>query len=252
MLKLSEIRKSFPRDGSPLPVLAGIDLEVERGEFVSVLGPSGCGKTTLLSIISGIIPADGGRIFIKGRKLPSGRGYVAYMQQNDLLLPWRTALENALLGPELRGDKGRTRHEAEQLFSQFGLEGFEDCYPAELSGEMRQRVALIRTLLTEKEVFLLDEPFGSLDAMTRTVLHRYLLQVWEEFQKTVLFVTHDLEEALVLSNRVYLFTSRPAEVKAALDVPLPRPRERTGPELTSLERKLEQLIQEELHEAFSQ
>lgn len=251
MLRLFDIRKSFPRDGSPLHVLSGIDLKVHRGEFISVLGPSGCGKTTLLNIISGIIPLDEGRILIDGQKLPSGRGHVAYMQQNDLLLPWRTALENAILSPELRkGDKKRACRAAERLFSQFGLEGFEDRYPAELSGGMKQRVALIRTLLTEKEILLLDEPFGSLDAMTRGVLHHYLLRVWEDFGKTIIFVTHDLEEALILSNRVYLLTGRPAQVKAVLDVPLPRPRERTGPEFVSLERKLEHLIQEELHEVF--
>lgn len=251
MLRLSGISKSFPRDGAPLPVLAGIDLQARRGEFVAVLGPSGCGKTTLLNIISGLIPLDEGRILIDGQEVASGRGHVTYQQQNDLLLPWRTARENALLGPELSGDKRRARREAERLFLQFGLAGFEKCYPAELSGGMRQRVALIRTLLTQKELLLLDEPFGSLDAMTRGVLHRYVLQVFEDFRRTIIFVTHDLEEALLLSDRVYLLTSRPAEVKAVLAVPLPRPRERTDPGFIKLERELDRLVQEELHEAFS-
>lgn len=252
MLKLSEIRKSFSRKGQPLPVLAGIDLEAGRGEFVSVLGPSGCGKTTLLNIIAGLISPDSGEIYIDDRELSSGRGYVAYQQQNDLLLPWRTALENALLGPELRGDKKGACRAAEQLFRQFGLAGFEDRYPAELSGGMRQRVALIRTLLTEREILLLDEPFGSLDAMTRGILHCYLLRVWEDFGKTIVFVTHDLEEALLLSDRIYLFTSRPAEVKAILEVSLPRPRERTDPRFIMVQRGLEDLVQEELHEASFQ
>lgn len=250
MLKLSAIEKGFLRNGLPLPVLAGLDLEVKRGDFISLLGPSGCGKTTLLNIIAGLIRADSGRIFIKDREAASGRGHVAYMQQDDLLLPWRTALENALLGPELRGaDRLRARHEAEGLFHRFGLEGFEDHYPAELSGGMRQRVALIRTLLTGKELLLLDEPFGSLDAMTRSVLHRYLLGVWEEFEKTILFVTHDLEEALVLADRVYLLTARPAKVKEILEVQLTRPRERADPGFIRLERELERLVQEELHVA---
>lgn len=248
MLRLSAIEKGFLRDGRPLRVLAGLDLEVGAGEFVSLLGPSGCGKTTLLNIIAGLIRPDSGRIFLNGREVPSCRGHAAYMQQDDLLLPWRTALENAILGPELKGaDRTRARHEAEGLFHRFGLEGFADHYPAELSGGMRQRVALIRTLLTGKELLLLDEPFGSLDALTRSVLHRYLLGVFEEFEKTVLFVTHDLEEALVLSDRVYLLTARPAKVKAVLKVPLPRPRKRADPGLLRLERELEQLVQEELH-----
>ncbi len=247
MLRLSAIEKSFLRNGLPLQVLAGLDLEVREGEFVSLLGPSGCGKTTLLNIIAGLIRPDSGRIFLDGREVSSCLGHVAYMQQDDLLLPWRTALENALLGPELKGaDRRRARHEAEGLFHRFGLEGFEDHYPAELSGGMRQRVALIRTLLTGKELFLLDEPFGSLDALTRGVLHRYLLGVWEEFEKTSLFVTHDLEEALLLSDRVYLLTARPARVKAVLEVPFPRPRERADPGFIRLERELEHLVQEEL------
>lgn len=252
MLKLSGIWKSFPRDGLPLPVLAGIDLEVERRGFAAVLGPSGCGKSTLLNIVSGTVTPDSGSILIDGRAVQSGRGRVAYMQQNDLLLPWRTAVENAILGPELRrADRREARKGAEGLFHRFGLGSFEGCYPAELSGGMRQRVALIRTLLTQKEILLLDEPFGSLDAMTRRVLHRYLLQVFEEFGKTIVFVTHDLEEALLLADRVYLLTSRPARVKSILNVPLAQPRERTDPEFVGLERDLEHLVQEELHEAFS-
>lgn len=250
MLRLSKIEKGFLRNGLPLPVLAGLDLEVREGEFASLLGPSGCGKTTLLNIIAGLIRPDSGRIFLNGREVESCRGYVAYMQQDDLLLPWRTALENAILGPELRGaDRTRPLKEAESLFHRFGLEGFEKHYPAELSGGMRQRVALIRTLLTGKELFLLDEPFGSLDALTRGVLHRYLLGVFEEFDKTILFVTHDLAEALLLSDRIYLLTARPARVKAVLEVPLPRPRERADPQFIRLERDLERLVQEELHVA---
>ncbi len=251
MLELASIKKGFTRDGFRLEVLAGIDLEVRQGEFVSLLGPSGCGKTTLLNIISGLIPADSGRIILRGREVESCLGEVAYMQQNDLLLPWRTALANAILGPELRGVRRREAQErARALFAEFGLAGFEHRYPAELSGGMRQRIALIRTLLTEKELLLLDEPFGSLDAMTRGVLHLYLLRVWKEYEKTILFVTHDLEEALALSDRIYLLTSRPARVKAVLEVPLPRPRDRSDRQLVLLERELTRLVQEEIHEAF--
>ncbi|MCL6641842.1 MAG: ATP-binding cassette domain-containing protein [Candidatus Bipolaricaulota bacterium] len=201
-LQLVQISKGFTRDGAPLPVLDKIDLEVQHGELVALIGPSGCGKTTLLHIIAGLISPDSGTIYLNGAPVTDG-GHVAYMQQKDLLLPWRSALSNALLGPEIaREDLKEAEARTRQLFEEFGLAGFESAYPAQLSAGMRQRVALIRTLLSRREILLLDEPFGALDALTRSELHEWLLQARERFPQTTLFVTHDRLEALRLGDRV--------------------------------------------------
>lgn len=227
-LKLVQISKSFVRDGVPLPVIDKIDLEVQRGELVALIGPSGCGKTTLLHIIAGLIPPDSGRICLNGAPVSDCRRHVAYMQQKDLLLPWRSALTNTLLGPEIaREDLKQAEARARHLFEEFGLAGFEGVYPAQLSAGMRQRVALIRTLLTQREIVLLDEPFGALDALTRSELHDWLFKAWEHFSQTALFVTHDVEEALKLADRVYILSERPARVKAVFPLSLARPRDPT-------------------------
>ncbi|MCX8103316.1 MAG: ABC transporter ATP-binding protein [Candidatus Bipolaricaulota bacterium] len=238
-LKLCRISKSFAHNGLLLPVLDRLDLEVRAGELVALIGPSGCGKTTLLHIISGITPYDAGTILLNGRDLIDPHHHVAYMQQKDLLLPWRTALGNTLLGPEIAGeDLKRAEDEALQLFQEFGLAGFEHLYPAQLSSGMRQRVALIRTILCHREILLLDEPFSALDALTRSQLHQWLLHAWQRFRHTIIFVTHDVEEALVLADRVYVLTERPTNVKAIVDVPLPRPRQSTLPEFVQLKATL--------------
>ena len=242
-LKVQALSKSFPpqrqnENGHPLRVLDRLTLSVDRGEFIALLGPSGCGKTTLLNVLAGLISADAGSIVLEGREVPDCRGHVAYMQQKDLLLPWRTALANAALGLEVQGVPRRKRWaRARELMARFGLAGFEQHYPHQLSGGMRQRVALIRTLLLEKPLWLLDEPFGALDAFTRTQLHDYLLKAWAEQRPTVLFVTHDVEEALVLADRVVVLTPRPARVLCELRVELPRPRDPTSPEFTALKRE---------------
>ena len=237
-LKLVQISKSFSRDGLRLPVLDKIDLEVRAGELVALIGPSGCGKTTLLHIIAGVIAPDSGTIYVNGSPI-AGNRQVAYMQQKDLLLPWRTALANAILGPEIAGGDLKEAEEcARQLFAEFGLMGFERAYPAQLSAGMRQRVALIRTLLSRKEMLLLDEPFGALDALTRSELHEWLLKAWERSPQTTLFVTHDVEEALKLADRVYVLSGRPARVKALITVSLGRPRDPTHPEFVALKAEL--------------
>jgi ABC-type nitrate/sulfonate/bicarbonate transport system ATPase subunit len=238
-LKLVHIRKSFTRDGAPLPVLDRIDLEVQHGEVVALIGPSGCGKTTLLHIIAGLLSPDSGEIYLDGAPVPHARSHVAYMHQKDLLLPWRTALKNALLGPEIAGeDLQEAEARARQLFVEFGLAGFENLYPAQLSAGMRQRVALIRTLLSQREILLLDEPFGALDALTRAELHAWLLKTREQFPKTTLFVTHDVEEALTLADRVYVLSERPAHVKTALAVAIKRPRDPTHADFVALKAEL--------------
>jgi ABC-type nitrate/sulfonate/bicarbonate transport system ATPase subunit len=237
-LKLEQISKGFTRDGAPLPVLDKIDLEVQHGELVALVGPSGCGKTTLLHIIAGLISPDSGMIYLNGALVTTG-GHIAYMQQKDLLLPWRTALTNTLLGPEIAGeDLQEAEARARQLFAEFGLAGFENLYPAQLSAGMRQRVALIRTLLSHREILLLDEPFGALDALTRSELHQWLLQARERFPQTTLFVTHDVEEALTLADRVYVLSGRPAHVKAVITVSLQRPRDPTHSDFVALKAEL--------------
>lgn len=234
-LQLIQITKSFVRDGLPLLVLDKIDLEVQHGELVAIIGPSGCGKTTLLHIIAGLVHPDSGTISLNGIPVSDCRQHVAYMQQKDLLLPWRTALKNVLLGPEIVGENlEHAEQRARRLFEEFGLAGFETVYPAQLSAGMRQRVALIRTLLAQREILLLDEPFGALDALTRSELHGWLLKVWEKFPQTTLFVTHDVEEALKLADRVYILSERPARVKAVFPISLDRPRGSTDKDFVYL------------------
>ena len=203
-------------DGA-LSVLDGLDLSVDEGAFVSVVGPSGCGKSTLLRLLAGLETPVAGRAALLGRS--------AYMPQRDALLPWRRVLGNAVLGAEVRGvPVADARREAEALVERFGLAGFERAWPSQLSGGMRQRLALLRTFLTPAEALLLDEPFGALDAITRRQFQQWLEQVWTEDGRTVLFVTHDVEEALVLSDRVVVLSPRPGRVVTTVDCPWPRPR----------------------------
>jgi ABC-type nitrate/sulfonate/bicarbonate transport system ATPase subunit len=194
---------------------------------VTIIGPSGCGKSTLFSIVTGLQQPDKGDICFDGLASRRRLGTVGYMPQRDLLLPWRRVLDNVILGPEVQGqDLAAARHQARDLLPLFGLQGFADSYPAELSGGMRQRAALLRTFLCRQEVMLLDEPFGALDAITRNDLQQWLLEVWQQFRYTILFITHDVEEAAFLSDRVYVLTPRPARVRAVVDIALPRPRRR--------------------------
>lgn len=250
-IRLERIKKSFFQNGKPIPVLHEISLTAKEGELISVIGPSGCGKTTLFNIVAGIIPPDDGCIFIDGKNVRSGRGFVAYMQQKDLLFPWRKVIDNVLLGPELMHEPLKeAREEALKLLSKFGLSGFEFSYPCTLSGGMRQRVALVRTLLFKKDILLLDEPFGALDAMTRSVMQNYLLSVWQEYRKTILLITHDVEEALLLSTRIYVLTARPAKVKKIVMVPLSYPRDVTDKGLISFKKEILSLVREEMEKVF--
>ncbi|MDE2860386.1 MAG: ABC transporter ATP-binding protein [Chloroflexota bacterium] len=224
-IELDGVAQDFSLHGNTLPVLRGVDLRVHDGEFVSIIGPSGCGKSTLLNLIAGLEEPSLGRILVDGRQVSRRLGTVGYMHQKDLLLPWRSVLDNAVLGPELMGkQRSQARTSALALMEPFGLEGFERSYPAQLSGGMRQRVAFLRTVLADQEVILLDEPFGALDALTRVGMQEWLLGLWESWSKTVVLVTHDVEEAVLLSDRVYVFTPRPGTVKAAFAIDLPRPR----------------------------
>ncbi|MCE5258443.1 MAG: ABC transporter ATP-binding protein [Chloroflexi bacterium] len=229
MIAVEDVSKSFRVNGSVLiQALDGASLHVNKGEFVTLIGPSGCGKSTMLNLICGLMEPDSGSISLDGDASAQRLGRVGYMLQRDLLLPWRSLLDNLLLGPEVRGqDMVEARQLALSLLPLFGLEGFADVYPAALSIGMRQRAALLRTILCRQELLLLDEPFGALDALTRRTMRTWLLTVWERFKQTVLFVTHDVDEAIYLADRVYAMSARPGHVVHELTIDLPRPRSDT-------------------------
>jgi ABC-type nitrate/sulfonate/bicarbonate transport system ATPase subunit len=219
------VSKHVLQDGQQFAILRKVDLYAADGEFVSLIGPSGCGKSTLLNIIAGLDHPSSGALYLNGRRAEHRLGTVGYMQQKDLLLPWRNVLDNTILGLELQGVSRRlARVRALGLMEQFGLKGFETAYPYALSGGMRQRAAFLRTILPDHEIFLLDEPFGALDALNRAQIHEWLLGLWETLHKTIVLVTHDVDEAIFLSDRVYVMTARPGQVKRVQGIDLPRPR----------------------------
>jgi NitT/TauT family transport system ATP-binding protein len=208
-----------------LEALRQIDVAVEPGEFISVVGPSGCGKTTFLRMVAGLEPATSGTILIDGQPLRGPGNNRGFVFQNDSLLPWRTVLANALIGPEVAGKVGdRERQRTLDLLKLVGLGGFENYYPRQLSGGMRQRVNLARALAIDPDVLLMDEPFASLDAQTREIMQTELLRIWEQGRKTVLFVTHQIDEAVFLSDRVLVFARRPGRLQENIEIKLPRPR----------------------------
>jgi ABC-type nitrate/sulfonate/bicarbonate transport system ATPase subunit len=225
IISVEGVSKAFQVDGRLVQALRDVSLHAREREFVTLIGPSGCGKSTLLNVIAGLLEPDGGQVAFRGDGLARRLGRIGYMPQKDLLLPWRRLLDNVLLGPEImRRDRQAARQRALELLPLFGLEGFEDSYPFELSGGMRQRAALLRTLLCEQEVLLLDEPLGALDALTRRTMRDWLIGIWESFQQTMIFVTHDVDEAVLLSDRIYVFSPRPGRIVRELAIPLPRPR----------------------------
>lgn len=225
VISVRQISKAFQVDGRIVQALDRVSLEAGQREFVTLIGPSGCGKSTLLNLIAGLLDPDEGEIALRGDVAARRLGQVGYMPQRDGLLPWRRLLGNLILGPEvMKRDLATAREQALALLPLFGLEGFERSYPHELSGGMRQRAALLRTLLCEQEVVLLDEPLGALDALTRRTMRDWLLQIWERFERTMLFVTHDVDEAVLLSDRIYIMTPRPGRIARELVVDLPRPR----------------------------
>ena len=220
-LAISGLNKRF----GALEALRGIDLAVERGAFVSLVGPSGCGKTTFLRIVAGLEPATSGSILLDGQQVRGPGGNRGFVFQNDSLLPWRTVLSNALIGPEVAGPVGKPeRQRTLDLLKLVGLGGFENYFPRQLSGGMRQRVNLARALAIDPEVLLMDEPFASLDAQTREIMQTELLRIWEQGRKTVLFVTHQIDEAVFLADRVLVFARRPGRLQEDVKIDLPRPR----------------------------
>jgi ABC-type nitrate/sulfonate/bicarbonate transport system ATPase subunit len=236
-LKVTGLSHSF----GDLRVLKNIDISVRNGEFVSIVGPSGSGKSTLFHLIGGVHQPTHGDIEINGQR--ARRGLIGYMPQQPALMPWRTIEKNVVLAQEIKGRSDLAQ--AREWLSKVGLDGFADKYPHQLSGGMQQRVAFLRALLSDQELLCLDEPFSALDAMTRLEMHRWLLDIWEANRRAVLFVTHNIEEALLLSDTVYVFSRRPATVLEKVTVPFGRPRRDDvvdDPEFVKLRRRLTDLL----------
>jgi ABC-type nitrate/sulfonate/bicarbonate transport system ATPase subunit len=228
-ITLDAVDATYVEDGVTLDALHDITFTVSDGELVALVGPSGSGKSTLLDIVSGLYAASGGEVLLDGAALPTEErlGRSAYMRQRDLLLPWRSALDNAAIALEVHGvPKREARRRARERFPEFGLAGFEDAWPTQLSGGMRQRVAFLRTVLAERPRLLLDEPFGALDALNRVILQTWLLELWEKERQAVLFVTHDVDEAVYMADRVVVLTARPGSITHIEEITLPRPRTR--------------------------
>ena len=244
-LRVESVSKIYHERSTRIPVLDSISFDLENGTWTTLLGPSGCGKTTLIKILAGLESPDSGRVIVEGCGT-SRLGATAYLPQLDTLLPWRTALGNAILASEIDGKSiDDAKKEALELFDHFGLSGFGSMYPNQLSGGMRQRLALIRTFLTHRNILLLDEPLGALDPLTRATLQKWLLGVWSELKKTVLLVTHDAEEALLLSDRILVLTERPARLQLDQVVNLERPRDRGSTALVTQKSRLLSLLLKE-------
>jgi NitT/TauT family transport system ATP-binding protein len=240
------VRKVFAAGGRQVTALDGIDLDVATGEFVCLLGPSGCGKSTLLNAVAGFSPPTGGELTALGRPVAAPGPDRAMVFQEYALFPWMTVERNVAFGLELRGDPAaRRRQVVDALLEKLGLSEFRDRFPKDLSGGMRQRVAIARVLAIDPPLLLMDEPFGALDALTRRSLQDELLRIWAEDRKTVLFVTHGIEESIYLADRVVVMTYRPGTVKRVVPVTLPRPRDPASPEFNALKRELTALVMEE-------
>jgi NitT/TauT family transport system ATP-binding protein len=228
LVSVRGVNKTFRRDGRRVRALSEVDLEVAENEIVCLLGPSGCGKSTLLNILAGILPFDEGEVIVNGQAVQGPGADRGMLFQSPMLFPWLTTRENVLFGPKALGKKrvakSELRQQADAILATVGLVGFEDAYPHELSGGMRHRAAFARALINRPAVLLMDEPFGALDSLTRSRMHAFLLQLWEVHHMTIVFVTHDIEEAILLGDRVCVLGGSPAHIVEQIDVPLGRPR----------------------------
>ncbi|WP_456483203.1 ABC transporter ATP-binding protein [Methanopyrus kandleri] len=240
ILKVEDLHKSY----DDLKVLDGITFEVSEGEFFAIVGPSGCGKTTLLKIIAGLEDYDAGRVLVDGEEVREPGPDRALVFQEYAIFPWKTVLENVMFAPLMQG---KDPEEAERIAREClkvvpGLEGFEDAYPKQLSGGMKQRVAIARALAAEPRILLMDEPFAAVDAQTRNKMQEELLKIWEKTGQTILLVTHNVEEAVFLADRVMVLSPRPAEIVDIVEIDLPRPRDRTSPEFVELRARILDMI----------
>ncbi|NUT18966.1 MAG: ABC transporter ATP-binding protein [Hamadaea sp.] len=251
-IRLQRATKVFPAaGGGTFTAMREVTLDVAPGEFVTVVGPTGCGKSTTLALISGLEPASAGEVAVAGTPVTGIPGNVGYMFQQDATLPWRTVVDNVALGLRYRGvPKAEARERAQEWVDRVGLRGFEKYYPHQLSGGMRKRVAMAQTLITEPQILLLDEPFGALDVQTRELMQAELLRLWAGTGAAVVFVTHDLTEAIALADRVVVMTAAPATIKSIVPVTLPRPRDveaiRLDPAFLDLYREVWDSLREEV------
>jgi NitT/TauT family transport system ATP-binding protein len=236
--------------GEPMAALDDFTLQVEEREFVSIVGPSGCGKTTFLSMVAGLQNISSGELYLEDRPVDGPDPRHAIVFQEYLLFPWRTVRQNVEFGPEVRGlPKEKRRQIAEKYLKLVGLEGFEKRYPHELSGGMKQKAAIARALANEPKILLMDEPFASLDALTRETLQQELLRIWQQTEATVLFVTHSIAEAVYLSDKVVVMSKRPGKIRGVAKIDLPRPRTGqmlTSPEFIGYERYIRELVWNEI------
>jgi NitT/TauT family transport system ATP-binding protein len=252
-LETRQLSKSFRRHNRGVEALRDVTIGVAEGQFVSIVGASGCGKTTFLRMVDGLVEPTSGTILIDGNTIRGPSSDRAFVFQRDSLFPWRSVLANTVFGPEVRGDPMReARSLAQRFLDLVGLAGFEKYYPHEISGGMRQRVNLARALTFNPQVLLMDEPFAALDSQTREIMQAELLRIWEETRKTVLFVTHQIDEAVYLSDRVLVFTVRPGRLKEDIAIHLPRPRGleiKRSPEFVGYVDRIWRLIEEEVRQS---
>jgi len=245
-LQFQEVSFAYGIEGKQVvSMLDSLDFTVHQGEFISIIGASGSGKTTLFKLITGLEQPNSGRLLLDGEEKENRLGHIGYMPQQDLLMPWRTILANAALPLEIKGVKRREAHKRVlQLLEEFGLKGTEAKYPGDLSGGMKQRVSFLRTILSGANVLLLDEPFSALDAITRLTMQEWLLEQWAKWQNTILFITHDVDEALFLSDRVFVLTETPIRKLKEVVVPIKRPRSIRDMNKAEIVELKAQLIQE--------
>ncbi|ACG75019.1 ABC transporter-related protein [Anaeromyxobacter sp. K] len=245
-VRIRGVRKVFTTGGREVKALDGIDLDIAEGEFVCLLGPSGCGKSTLLNAIAGFSPPTAGTIVAGGRPVTAPGPDRAMVFQEYALFPWMTVEKNVAFGLEMKGaSRAQIRERVDALLAKLNLRDFRDRFPKDLSGGMRQRVAIARVLAIDSPMLLMDEPFGALDALTRRNLQDELLRIWAELRKTIVFVTHGIEESIYLADRVVVMTYRPGTVKRDLRITLPRPRDPASPEFNDVKREISRLVMEE-------
>lgn len=257
MLELNNVTVTYPGGAGSLTALDHMDLQVDRGELVALVGPSGCGKTTVLNVLAGQVKPASGTVRLAGEPVKGVLPSVGYISQADTLLPWRSVLDNVALAMELRGvDKAARRERARALMAQMGLAGFEESWPRELSGGMRKRAAIARVLAVDPAILMMDEPFAPLDALTRQRLQDDILSLWETTGCTILYVTHDLTEAITLADRVVLLSARPGRVVGTYAIDLPRPRRvmdvKFSPRFVELEKTIWSALSRELAAAEGQ
>ena len=249
LLRLENVNKNYETAAGPVEAVRDISFEVAEGEFVSIVGPSGCGKSTLMEVVGGLTPATGGEVRIGDRLVTGTDPSIGIVFQQESAFPWRTVRENVEFGMEMTGVPAAERRErAQEMIELVGISGFEDRYPSELSGGMRQRVAIGRTLVMKPEIILMDEPFGALDEQTRLILGEELSRIRQATNATILFITHSFDEALLLSDRIVVMTARPGRLKRMVENPLPRPRDSSilrDPEFARLSGELWDALREE-------